>query len=165
MNWKDIQSVVGKAAPFIGTALGGPAGGAMGSMLANVLGVEPSPQAISEELRNNPEALIKLKQFELENEQQIREMAFKTLDVELKDKQSAREAHKESIMPSVICVALTAMVLLGGYAIFMTEIPSANETLANLLFGALIAKWGDSIAYWVGTTRSSSDKSKLLGPR
>ena len=165
MNWKDIQSVVGKAAPFIGTALGGPAGGAMGSMLANVLGVEPTPQAISEELRNNPEALIKLKQFELENEQQIREMAFKTLDVELKDKQSAREAHKESIMPSVICVALTAMVLLGGYAIFATEIPTANETLANLLFGALIAKWGDSIAYWVGTTRSSSDKSKLLGPR
>jgi len=165
MNWKDIQSVVGKAAPFIGTALGGPAGGAMGSMLANVLGVEPTPQAISEELRNNPEALIKLKQFELENEQQIREMAFKTLDVELKDKQSARDAHKESRMPAAICVALTAMVLLGGYAIFATEIPTANETLANLLFGALIAKWGDSIAYWVGTTRSSSDKSKLLGPR
>ena len=162
MNWKDIQNAVGKAAPFIGTALGGPAGGAMGGMLASVLGVEPTPLAISEELRNNPDALLKIKQFELENEQQIREMAFKTLDVELKDKQSARQTHKDSNMPALICVSLTAMVLLGGYAIFATEIPTANETLANLLFGALIAKWGDSIAYWVGTTRSSAEKSKMI---
>jgi len=57
------------------------------------------------------------------------------------------------------------MVFLGGYAIFMTAIPDKNETLANLVFGALLAKWGDSIAYWVGTTRSSSDKNKLLNQK
>jgi hypothetical protein len=165
MNWSSISNAVGKVAPFVGTALGGPAGGAVGKLLAGVLGVEPTPDAISDALRNDPQALVKLKQFELENEQQIRDMAFKTLDVELKDKQSARLAHKESAMPAIICVALTLMVFLGGYAIFMTAIPDKNETLANLVFGALLAKWGDSIAYWVGTTRSSSDKNKLLNQK
>jgi hypothetical protein len=37
MDWKDISGLVGKAAPVLGTLLGGPAGGAIGGITpANV---------------------------------------------------------------------------------------------------------------------------------
>jgi len=159
MNWKDISGIVGKAAPLVGTALGGPAGGAIGALLANTLGVKETPGAVHAALSGDPDAAVKLKQFQLENEQQIREMAFKTLDAELKDKQQARTTHKHSRMPAIICIALTLMVAAGAYLLFTIDIPDSNDEIAYLLFGTLLAKWGDSIAYWVGTTRSSAIKS------
>ena len=74
---------------------------------------------------------------------------------ELGDLANARDRHQHHHMPAVICIALTVMVGIGAFFLFTKVIPDANTTLANLLFGALLAKWGDSIAYWVGTTRSS----------
>ncbi len=78
---------------------------------------------------------------------------------ELEDKQNAREHHKHSRMPAVICIALTLMVSVCGFMIFDHTIPADNTEIAYLLFGAIVAKWGDSIAYWVGTTRSSAQKT------
>lgn len=162
MNWKKLGNIVGQAAPLVGAALGGPAGGAIGALLAGSLGVEESPQAIEKAIRNNPEALTKLKQFELENEQHLRDHAFKVLNTELKDKQSAREHHKHNPMPAIICIAITLLVAGGAYMLFTMDIPDSNEEIAYLLFGTLLAKWGDTIAYWVGTTRSSQEKTRLL---
>ena len=162
MNWSDIKDVVGKFAPLVGTAIGGPAGATIGTMVSSALGVDNTPSAVSAALSNNPEAAIKLRQFEIDNEANIREHAFKVLDVELKDKQSARETHKHNPMPMIICIALTLMVAGGAYMLFVMNIPVDNKQIANLLFGTLLAKWGDSIAYWVGTTRSSSEKNRLM---
>jgi len=162
MKWSDIAGLVGKAAPYVGTALGGPGGAALGSMISKVLGVEETPDAVSDAIKNNPDALLTLKKFEFENEQQIRDMAFKTLDSELKDKQNARQAHKHNPMPMVICIALTLMTSAGAYMLFVMDIPIDNKQIANLLFGTMLAKWGDSIAYWVGTTRGSADKTRMI---
>tara|TARA_R110000772_G_scaffold42318_3_gene98336 strand:- start:140 stop:631 length:492 start_codon:yes stop_codon:yes gene_type:complete len=162
MNWSDIKGIVGNIAPLVGTALGGPAGAAIGGMVSSALGVENKPDAVAQALKSNPEAAIKLRQFELENEQSIREHAFKVLDAELNDKQDAREAHKHNPMPMIICISLTLMVAGGAYMLFVMNIPTDNKQIANLLFGTLLAKWGDSIAYWVGTTRSSNEKTKMM---
>ena len=162
MKWKDLVGKIGKAAPFVGSLLGGKAGGAVGEMLAGVLGVDNTPDAVSAALKNDPEALVKIKKFELENEQHIRNHAFNILDKELLDKQNARSAHAHSPMPGIICLALTAMVTGGAAMLFTIDIPSDNREIAYLLFGTLLAKWGDSIAYWVGTTRSSANKSMSM---
>jgi len=49
MDWNDLgKQVIGLGAPLLGTALGGPLGGAAGQILAGVLGVSsPSPAAVS----------------------------------------------------------------------------------------------------------------------
>ena len=162
MNWSEIKGIVGNFAPLVGTALGGPAGAAIGSMVSNALGVDNTPEAVAEAIKSDPQAAIKLRQFELDNEKDIRQHAFKVLDVELADKQSAREIHKHNPMPMVICISLTLMVSAGAYMLFVLNIPADNKQIANLLFGTLLAKWGDSIAYWVGTTRSSSEKTRMF---
>lgn len=161
MNWKKLGGIIGQSAPLLGTALGGPAGATIGTLVAGALGVESTPQAVEQAVKNDPDALIKLKRFELENEQSIREHAFKILDAELNDKQSAREHHKHNPMPAVICVSLTCLIAVGVWLLFRTGIPENNQEIAYLLFGTMLAKWGDSIAYWVGTTRSSQEKNKF----
>lgn len=162
MNWQGVKELIGKAAPLVGTALAGPAGGTVGAMLANVLGTESDAVAVAQAIQQDPEALLKVKQFELENEQHIRELAFKTLQVELSDKANARNVHKDSRMPAVITVLMTMIVGVLLVALFRTEIPDGNQDVAFMLFGQAVTLWGASVTYWVGTTRSSSDKSRLL---
>jgi len=162
MKWSDISGLVGKAAPLIGTVLGGPAGATVGAMVASALGVDAEPDAVAKAIQADPQAAVKLKQLQLENEQDLRNHAFKILNAELKDTQNARDAHKHNPMPAIICIALTVLVGAGAGLLFTMDIPEGNREIAYLLFGTLLAKWGDSIAYWVGTTRSSAEKTKLI---
>jgi len=62
MNWSDIGSIIGKSAPLVGTLLGGPAGAAVGALVANALGVNSDPDAVNSVLAGNPEALIELQE-------------------------------------------------------------------------------------------------------
>jgi len=64
MDWGDIRDVVAKAAPALGTALAGPTGTAVGSLLADALGVEKSPEAVAAALHGDPQAAVKLRQIE-----------------------------------------------------------------------------------------------------
>ena len=50
MNFKNIKGLIGDLAPTLGAALGGPVGGAAASMLADVLGCDPTPQKIEKSL-------------------------------------------------------------------------------------------------------------------
>jgi hypothetical protein len=64
MDWKDIAGAVGKAAPLVGTLIGGPAGGAIGALVSTALGVANTPDAVNEALKTNPDAAVKLAQIE-----------------------------------------------------------------------------------------------------
>lgn len=75
MNWKDVSDVVGKYAPMLGGLLGGPGGLAIGSIIASALGVQNSPEAVSEALKVNPEAAVKLAEIEANERVKIRELA------------------------------------------------------------------------------------------
>ena len=64
MDWKDIAGVVGKFAPLLGTLVGGPAGAAIGSLIASAIGTENTPSAVSQALQVSPDAAVKLAQIE-----------------------------------------------------------------------------------------------------
>jgi hypothetical protein len=162
MKWSDIAGKVAQIAPLAGTLLGGPAGAAVGSLIGKALGVDPTPDAISQVIMN-PDSVLKLKELESSERQHLLSMQLQTLQAELGDVQNARQNNKESVMPSIICMSLTAMVAAGAWMLFNHAIPEDNREFAYILYGALVAKWGDSIAYFVGTTRSSAEKTKLLG--
>lgn len=63
MDWKDIAGTVGKAAPLLGTLLGGPAGTAVGAIIASTLGTGGSPAEVAQALAN-PDAMVKLREVE-----------------------------------------------------------------------------------------------------
>lgn len=64
MNWSDVAKTVGGFAPLLGTLLGGPAGTAIGTMVASGLGVGATPDEVSQALTVNPDAAVKLKEIE-----------------------------------------------------------------------------------------------------
>ena len=56
MNWADISGLVGKAAPMLGTLVGGPAGTIVGSMIASALGTSATPDAVHAAIASDPAA-------------------------------------------------------------------------------------------------------------
>jgi len=76
MNWSDIKDVVGKIAPVLGTALGGPAGAAVGGLISSALGVENSPDRVAAAMQSDPEATAKLVQLQNAHIESLRRMAL-----------------------------------------------------------------------------------------
>lgn len=64
MKWSDVSEFISQVAPIAGTLVGGPIGGAVGALLSKTLGVENKPDAVIEAVKNNPDALLKLKELE-----------------------------------------------------------------------------------------------------
>lgn len=59
MDWISLgRQVVALGAPIIGEALGGTVGANLGPVVAGILGVDPTPGAISEAIAANPGAII-----------------------------------------------------------------------------------------------------------
>lgn len=159
MNWSSIKDAAAKAAPFLGTIVGGPAGPAIGAMIASALDTEASPQAVMDALQS-PEKQADLRKWAYDHRERLEEIALDTLKTELADTQHAREQHKHSRMPAVICLMLICVTTAFAAALFFIPIPEANQSTAYMLLGQLLGWTGAAIAYWVGTTRSSAEKSK-----
>tara|TARA_R110000868_G_scaffold408935_2_gene693300 strand:+ start:1459 stop:2055 length:597 start_codon:yes stop_codon:yes gene_type:complete len=76
MKWSDIGDLVGTAAPLVGTLLGGPPGAAIGALVAQALGSDPTPEAVGAAFSSDPEATAKLRMLEEANEARFREMVL-----------------------------------------------------------------------------------------
>ena len=174
--WDNIKELIGTSAPVIGTLIGGPVGGAVGGLIGKALGVENTPEAIEAELRNNPDALIRLK--ELENSKELAILQAKHEDERIKieakraeteekqiylaDKQSARSRQTDSekatgkvdvalyVIAGVIVVAFFVSILA---LIFITlDKQSGTYELLLMLFGALTTKFGTVVDYFFGAS-------------
>lgn len=67
MNWGDIgKTLLGLGLPTLGTALGGPLGGAAGKMIADALGTAATPSAVGAALSTDPAVQQKLAETEAE---------------------------------------------------------------------------------------------------
>ena len=75
MSWSVVKNVIGKAAPLVGGLLGGPVGGSVGALIASTLGVDNDPDEVLRELKNNPDALVKIKTLESEERVALRQLA------------------------------------------------------------------------------------------
>lgn len=168
MNWKELAEKITPLAPLAGAVIGGPAGAAVvatSRLISSALGVDNTPEAVSAALERDPDAALKLQEMNNTHQERLQELAITQFREERLDRQGAREAHKHSRMPAAICIMLTLLVAVYGFLLFTIEIPAGNKVIADILFGALVAKWGDSIAYWVGTTRSSAQKTSLMASK
>lgn len=95
--WDKVKEFIGSSAPVIGSLLGGPAGGAAGSLVAGWLGVEDDPQKVLERLQTDPKALIEIKRMESEERQQLRQLQYKAAELKTLDKQHQHEQQQETI--------------------------------------------------------------------
>ena len=122
----DIISIVSKVAPVLGTALGGPAGGIVGTLISAALGVDINkPEDVARKLQDDPECANKLKQLELQ----------------LSDLQSARcEAAKETgylrfVRPGLAIAAMWAIFA----DIFLIKYVVDDDIVRQILIVMMVA--------------------------
>lgn len=167
MDWK---AIIGTVAPWIGTALGGPLGGMAVEAAANAFGLsEKTTDAVKQALSGaTPEQMLALKQADQAFSLQMQALGFKQVaDLEAiaagdrKDARAMQVANK-SPMPALLTsgVGIAFFVTLAG--LFFVAIPGSNRDLIVYMCGQLAAAFAACLAFWVGTTRQSEDKTNLL---
>lgn len=154
-------------APLLGTAFGGPLGGAAAAFIADKLGLDSKDvKAVSEVLNGgkmSPEQITSLKLAELDFQKFLESNKIKIEEIAALDRGSAREMLKStrSHVPAVLTYLLTFgfFSVLGG----MFYVPELKESAPMMIMlGSLGTAWTSACAFWFGTTAGSKDKTDLL---
>jgi hypothetical protein len=153
-------------APLLGTALGGPLGGAAASFIADKLGIETKTiEAVTEVLNSgklSPEQLVFIKAAELEFKKFLEQNKIDLARMDLDNTKSAREMQitTKSTTPAILSYTITAGFF-GILGYMMTDSYTSSEPLLVML-GSLGTAWVAVVNYWFGSSHGSSVKNALL---
>ena len=174
MDWSKIVSVISSASPLIGS-LFGPAGTAVGAvagaglkLVATALGCDATQDAVSAAIATDPNAALKLRQFEMENKVELHKLQIQQLSIELNDVQDARKMNMENTKSTgkrdINLYVLMWLIVIGFFVTLglLQVYPSSTNPNAALLFGTLAAAFGAVIQFNFGTNRSSEKKTEML---
>ena len=165
----NLKKLVGAVAPALAKALGGPlAGTAVAAIAKKVLGKDAATEdEVTAALENaTPEQLIQLKKLDLEFEKQMAEAGISLDKLEVEDRASARAlriASPKDWVPNVLAMALLAGLI--GLSVFLLgqEVPPGNKEIIINLMGVLEGALVTVFTFFFGSSRSSDEKSKVLG--
>jgi len=178
MSWEDIGNFVKKGAPLLGSLIGGPAGGAVGSLVAGIFG-ENNPQELMEKLNADPEAMTKLRELEMKHRERLEELSIEAARIQLQetqaffaDTQSARQRETSIVQPTGkkdVNLYILAWVVVGGFFLLtglMMIIPElesrSSNAMVNIMFGGLVSGFATVLGYFFGSSKSSAEKTQLL---
>lgn len=100
MDWKDVGGAVLKAAPMLGSIIGGPVGlavGAAAKIAADALGVDATPDAVSQAIQNDPAAALKLREAEMTHAERLQELANVARQQEIDAALAVRQAEIDEL--------------------------------------------------------------------
>lgn len=178
MDWKGLgEQLFKKGLPLLGGLLGGPAG-ALGakaavSLVSSALGLkeeEATPDKILARIEADPQALIDLKKAEMAHKERLQALLLEERELELKDVADAR-ARERAIVEATgkkdyNLYILAWTVIVGFFGLCATlmwvTLPTGSSNVVYLLFGGLVAGFSQVLGYFFGSSKSSSDKTKLL---
>ena len=169
-DWKQLLKTV---APVLGTALGGPLGGAAASFIAGKLGLESKTiEAVTDVLnagKLSPDQVVAMRQAEIDFKKWDGDNDIKLEQISAGDRDSARKASVAggtqlmlfwlSLMLLGVCLGSEVWILFNGY-------PEAlPEMVVGRVLGLLDAVTIMVLTYWYGTTNSSSQKTQMLAAK
>lgn len=163
-QWKDL---VASVAPTLAGMLGGPLAGVAVSMMAEKM--LDDPQATEEDIASslasaNVGDLNKLKHLEKDIRVQLRELGIRENQLIYDDKADARARHAQlkDKMPGILSILLTLGFFGVLAAMIFGQADPANESVLQVMLGALSTAWIGSMQFFFGTTQSSRDKTRWL---
>lgn len=165
MDWKDIAGVVGKAAPVVGGLLGGPAGAAVGGLVAAALGTDSTPDAVSAALVGDPDAIVKVQELQANAKVQLQQLAVTAEANRLADVQNARarqSANPNDHTPQWLAGGVTAGFFGALAAVMVAPLSTTVHDLLLVMIGALQTAWVSIIAYYFGSSKDSGAKTQMI---
>ena len=147
----ELMNLLKNAAPALATAVGGPLGGMAMNAIASKLGVEATPSAVTQALKDNPELSLKLKEIDCKEY----EIEQSNLTERMKADMSSDSWLSKNIRPMVLIFLLVAY---SGFAI-----ASIFEYETRGAYVELLGQWGMLVMsfYFGGRTMEKlADKVK-----
>lgn len=161
-RWAQVGATIADMAPMLGTIVGGPAGTAVGALIASTLGTANNPEAVMAKLRSDPEAALKLKQLEADERGNIRAHILGMAQAEMADQQQARSTHKDHWMPAVLTFMLTIMAGMTTWGVFSYPVPDSSKEVAFFIVGQIMTAFVTAVAFWLGSSRSSQVAQRVI---
>ncbi|GEK46541.1 hypothetical protein HPA02_08240 [Bisbaumannia pacifica] len=167
MDWSDVAETVARVAPAAGGALGGPAGAAVGGLIARVLGVDETPEAVAQAAAD-PQAAERLKRLDQEHEREILSLTLqaettrlteinKTMRAEV-GSDSAWRAGWRPFNGWMLALSL-AVVNFGLVAVVLRD-PAQLAQVVDVLIWSVVAQ---GAVQGVNIKQRSNDKARQLG--
>jgi len=179
MDWSELKGIVGKAAPVVGTLLGGPAGAAVGGLIASALGTENTPDAVSNALLANPDALVKLQELQVNAKVQLQQLEVAAelnrltaqtaqFSAEAADRDSARKLAatqpNDWVRPTITIIMIAGAVAILG--ILFSGLLDLRNAVVTGFVGTIIGYWFNELkqvlAFWFGTTGDTLRQNQAI---
>lgn len=163
MDW--LKTLV----PMIGTALGGPLGGAAAAFIADKLGLDSKTvEAVSEVLNSGkmtPEQISALKLAEIDFAKFLEQNKIDLAKLDVDNTKSARDMQTvtRSLTPAVMSYVITCGFF-GILGYMMSNDYQASEPLLVML-GSLGTAWVAVVNFWFGSSHGSQSKDRMLAGR
>ena len=159
--------IIESLAPTVATALGGPFAGAAVTHLESALGLAPGSGAAAVEktiLAGNPDDLAKVQIAETNLKATLASLGVQEDQLRYADVDSARkrEMAVRDYTPEVLLYMSTALVGGAMYMLMTVQVPARNEPLVYSLVGALGVVWTTAVAYFVGSSKGSAEKTQAM---
>lgn len=181
MNWSDVGAIVGRVAPVVGTLLGGPAGAAVGALVASALNVPNDPDSVNVALAASPDAMARVQELQLNARVELERLAVQAETVRLQasgaqyaaeaaDRDSARKLAaaqpRDFVRPTLtfimLCGSLFVVVaVLIGWANEVIKDPTAALTVGTVL-GLWLGMTKEVMGFWFGMTKESQKQSAAI---
>jgi hypothetical protein len=155
----DLLRLLGSVAPALTSVVAGPAGGAAVSAIAKVFGVADSVEAVTQAVKADPDAALKLAQIDLE-----------TIRVQHANTENARAMQIAALTQSDVFSKRFTMYLTSFWSVcaavyigFITfsVIPDSNvrfaDTILGFILGTVVATM---LNFWFGSSIGSKEKDK-----
>lgn len=149
-----IKGVVGAVAPTLGTALGGPLGGAAASMIADALGCDNDEKSINKALQAaTPDQLAMIKEADREFDAKMKELDVDLFALETKDKQDARAHFSKDWTAKLIGIVM--VLFFCSYIGMITIMPPEQNSmeLINLVLGYMGGLVSAVISFYFGASQ------------
>lgn len=155
----DLLKLLGNIAPALATAVAGPLGGAAVSAIAAKFGVEDTVEAVTQAVKADPEAALKLAQIDVEK---LKMQYANTADARA---MQVAALNQSDIFSKRFTMYLTAFwsVAAAVYIGFITfsVIPDNNvrfaDTILGFILGTVIATM---LNFWFGSSIGSKEKAE-----
>jgi len=155
-------------APLLGTALGGPLGGAAASFIADKLGIqEKTIEAVSEVLNSGKMsadqiASLKLAEIDFQKFLESNKIELAKLDVEDRTSARAREVAVKDWIPGILALLLTGGFF--GVLVYMLQYgaPAHGGDALLVMLGSLGTGFASVLAYYFGSSSGSQSKNAII---
>ncbi len=150
-----VGSLAGKNAEAVASKVLGVAGGIVGSEIKT----EADGIAAIKKLKANPDMALQL-------EMQLSEERLELARTEMQDRSSARTMAQKTTLHAVAVCVISVLVVLGFgtmlWIVLANPLQEGTSEIAYILLGTLSAGFSTVLTFWLGSSRSSQDKSQQM---